>query len=86
MPGIGKEAVRKLSDDRGGVSIPITTISQLMAQFVLCRRPDMVFADQEEAFFKWLKTEKKITHARHDITRAISDRVRARFPNLYVEY
>ena len=76
MPGIGKEAVRKLSDDRGGVSIPITTISQLMAQ--------LVFADQEEAFFKWLKTEKKITHARHDITRAVSDRVRARFPNLYV--
>lgn len=84
MPGIWKEGVRKLSDDQDGTSIPITKISQLMAQFILCGRPDMNFADQEEAFFKWLKKDKKITHARHDITRAISEKVRANFPDLYI--
>lgn len=35
----------------------------------------MGLEEQEQAFFEWLKQEKLITHARHDITRAISEKV-----------
>ena len=41
----------------------------------MCRRPGMDLQEQEQAFFEWLKQEKLVTHARHDITRAISEKV-----------
>ena len=72
VPGIGPAAVIKLGHHRGGG--PIRNLEELIRQYKACKGEASTY-EQDNAFYMWLKKEKRITHSRHDITLAVSTRV-----------
>jgi hypothetical protein len=60
VPGIGPMAVIKLAHYRGGG--PIGNMGDLVRQYKACKREASTIYEQDNAFYMWLKSEKRITH------------------------
>ena len=73
VPGIGTQAVIKLAHHRGGG--PIRNLEELVRQYKACKGNAFTTYERDNAFYMWLKAEKRITHSRHDITLAVSTMV-----------
>ena len=90
VPGIGPAGKAKLQHARGGGSILYTTeLVDKFWQFLDDYEPVPLSKTKlhvsglalnrlnaaEQLFFQWLKHDKQITHSRHDVTQAISEKV-----------
>ena len=73
VPGIGPSGVIKLAHHRGGG--PIRNLEELVIQYKACKGEALTTYERDNAFYMWLKVEKRITHCRHDITLAVSTMV-----------
>ena len=63
----------KLAHHTGGGSI--RNMEELVRQYNMCKGEALTIYERDNAFYVWLKAEKRITHSRHDITLAVSTMV-----------